>query len=98
MNRGIKRQKGGVEKTREKSRKLLLADSEKCAKLTDSFFKPLCAASASSTIALMFKTLNKQTSACYFRACEVISVCCGHACACASPCGALVGENAGAVF
>ena len=51
MNRGIKRQKGGAEKKREKSRKLLLADSEKCAKLTDLFFKPPSAASASSTSA-----------------------------------------------
>ena len=51
MNRGIKRQKGGAEKKRAKSRKLLLADGEKCAKLTDSFFKPPSAASASSTSA-----------------------------------------------
>ena len=45
MNRGIKRQKGGAKKKREKSRKLLLADSEKCAKLQPS------AALASSTSA-----------------------------------------------
>ena len=116
MNRGIKRQKGGAEKKRAKSRKLLLADSEKSA------------ASASSTSAstniedteqtdqaqgvrqddsedskslcilkLEFIT-NGATSACYFHACEVISVCCGHARACASLCGPLVGENARAVF
>ena len=51
MNRGIKRQKGGAEKKRAKSRKLLLADSEKCAKLTDLFLKPRSAALASSTSA-----------------------------------------------
>ena len=43
---------------------------------------------------------NGATSACYFHACEVISVCFGHARACVSlsPCGPLVGENARAVF
>ena len=59
MNRGIKRQKGGAEKKREKSRKLLLA--EKCA-------KPICFLRCqvqlqlvAPALALMFKTLNKQT-------------------------------------
>ena len=51
MNQGIKRQNGGAERKREKSRKLLLADSEKCAKLTDLFFKQPSAALASSTSA-----------------------------------------------
>ena len=51
MNRGIKRQKGGAEKKRAKSRKLRLVGSEKCAKLTDLFFKLPSAASASSTSA-----------------------------------------------
>ena len=51
MNQGIKRQKGGAEKKRAKSRKLRLVGSEKCAKLTDLFFKLPSAASASSTSA-----------------------------------------------
>ena len=37
MNRGTKRQKGGAEKKRDKIKKALLFEGEKCAKL-DSFF------------------------------------------------------------
>ena len=61
MNRRIKRQKGGAEKKRAKSRKLLLADREKCAKLTDSFFKLPSAASASSTSASTYVQDTEQT-------------------------------------
>ena len=49
MNRGIKRHKREAEKKREKSqRALLLADGEKCCKLTDMFLKSSAASASTS--------------------------------------------------
>ena len=59
MNRGIKRHKMGVEKKREKSqRALLLADGEKCCKLTDPFLKS--SAASSSTNANIARNMSKR--------------------------------------
>lgn len=49
MNRGTKRQKGGAEKKREKIKKALLSEGEKCAKL-DSFFQNPATSTSNSSI------------------------------------------------
>ena len=74
MNRGIKRQKGGAEKKREKSRKLLLADSEKCAKITNLFYIHVFGA-VFMHIKVRVHDQWGYKSVCYFHACEVTSVC-----------------------
>ena len=86
MNRRIKRQKGGAEKKRAKSRKLLLADSEKCANTnvqdteqTDQgqgVKEEDSEDSQSSCILKLESSSPMGLQKCVlFRACEVISVC-----------------------